>query len=200
VPPWTDDRSIHYPARFTLTDREINHARGPLEARIVYEQDSAFDARDQYAGLRRLVWDREADWERRFKNPVRPALSSECFRVDRGTLIKINRSMRALASRVGPFEFEELITDQIPRPEGTFKIARTPARRRRVIFGAEGARVDVDFTNKWFDRSFNRAWERAWATLGSVMTDENSFGTGRFASHGMKPEQFARFLHGEGLS
>jgi hypothetical protein len=190
VPPWTEDQTTHYAPRLLLSSQPIRIHSGQLEARIVYEQDSAYDPRDDYAAVRRLIWDREADWNRcGSKNAVRPTVQSECFRVDRKGLIKINRTMTALAGRVGPFEFDELIVDQLPEPTDPHKIARTPARARRLAFGASAARVDLRFWDKHADASFNRAWEKVWGTLGSFMTDANEFGPGVFASHDMPLEQ-----------
>jgi len=195
LPPWTEDRTTHYPSRLILSDHPVHVHLGQLEARIVYEQDSAYDPRDDYAAVCRMIWDREADWNRcRSKNPVRPTIRRECFRVDRDGLVKINRSMTTLAKRVGPFEFDELILDQLPETKGPYRIARVPARVRRVTFGASTVRVDLSFWNKYADPSFNRAWERVWRTLGSIMTDGNKFGPSRLVTHGMTADQFARSL------
>jgi hypothetical protein len=111
--------------------------------------------------------------------------------VDREGLVKINQRMTALAKRMGPFEFDELIIDQLPEPTGPYRIARVPARVRRVTFGATTVRVDLRFWNKHADPAFNRAWESVWRTLGSLMKDGNKFGPGRFVTHGMEPENYA---------
>lgn len=195
LPPWTEDRKAHYPSSIVLTDRLIGLNTGVLEARIVHEQDSAYDPRDGYAAIRRLRWDIESDWKRCQKNNVvRPSLSNECFRVDRDGLVKINRVMRAFAKRAGPFEFSELITDQLPEMTGPYRIARKPGHRRRISFGTSGSHVELNFLGNWEDRTLNRAWERVWGVLGSLMTEENSFGPGKFESHGITPNQYARLL------
>lgn len=197
LPPWTDDGDTHYPSRIVLSDKSITPFTGLLEARIVYEQDSAYDPRDEYAAVRRLTWDIATDWERcQSRTVVRPTISNECFRVDRKGLVAINRAMQVLAMRAGPFQFEKLILDEHAwvEPEGGYRIARHPARVRRVSFGTFGCRVDLHFGNKWVEKPTNASWEKVWRVLGSLMTEANSFGAGRFASHGMTPTQYARAL------
>lgn len=177
-----------------MTDR-CTFTRDRSKQGSFFEQDSAYDPRDDYAAVCRMIWDRERDWNRcRSESPVRPTIRSECFRVDRDGLVKINRSMTLLAKRLGPFGFNELILDQFPRSTGPYRVARVPARLRRVRFGASSAHVDLHFWNKQADPSFNGAWERVWRTLGSLMTDANKFGPARFATHEMAPEEYARSL------
>src|SRR5207237_3140197 len=121
LPPWTNDPETHYPCRLILSDHPFGLYVGQFEARVVYEQDSAYDPRDDYAAVRRTIWDREADWNRcRSRNAVRPTMRSECFRVGREALVKINQRMTALAKRVGPLEFDQFIVDQLPQPTGPY--------------------------------------------------------------------------------
>jgi hypothetical protein len=197
IPPWASRSGLHYGSRLMLCDAPISPYSGELEARLLYEQDSAYDPRDESAAVRRIVWDRATDWTRcSSRNVSRPTISSVCYRVNREGLIRINLAMRAFAKRIGPLQFDEIVLDQLPRPTGPFRKARVPARSRRVIFRAPDCIVDLNFVNKWVDPPLNRSWQRVWETLGPSMTEANKIGRVRSASHGMTPGQYARLLAG----